>query len=670
MWQARCPRRWSPLDDELRVSVLSRVGALWRNVFRRAHWQQLLDDELQSYVDLVADQLEREGVTREEARRRALAETSVERSKELTRDVWIGARLDSVAREARHTVRSLKRAPVFVCTVVLTLGIAIGGATSLFTIIKGSLLRPLPGVAEPDQLVSVEPVRGSTILYDFSYPDFVDFRDQTTTLSSLALYDGTSVAYRDSLATGRAWMSYVSGEFFATLGVHAAAGRLLSSDDVRPETPVPVVVIGYEFWQHHFHGDPGVVGTTIRLNDFPLQVVGVAPAGFVGAMTLHRMEMWVPLTTVQAIFHSAFTVPSRSDATGRLVARLAPGRTLEDARRDLTTIAARLAAVYPEDKGHGVIVYVGAGMTQEERDELRRLPTVLSAAVAVLLLVACGNAASLSLVRSRARTRELATRLALGASHASLATTLILESGVLAAAAGALGIIFARFVVGWNVVVQGVVGMPDADLSLDWRVVAVSVSCAILTMVLVSIAPLRATLRVAAGAVLKDGASGAGRRHSRGQRALVAAQVAASLALLLSGAVVFSAAQHALAADPGFDARSVTTAFLTPFDIGLDSARQDAFYRAILERAQASPSLEAAGLATSEVPAPWARRSPVFRNGDAPHPATSRIQRVDHGSMYTPTGCRRARWRRSTFRSSSAAALRIATMSTRNTLPS
>lgn len=600
------------------MSIVSKAASLWRNVFQRERRQQSLDDELRSYVDLVSDEFEREGMTREAARRRAMAGTSVERSKELTRDTWTGARLDAAAREVRHTIRSLKRAPLFVCTVVLTLGIAIGGATSLFTIIKGSLMRPLPAVAEPDRLVSVEPVRGSTILYDFSYPDLVDFREQATTLSNLALYDGTSAAYRDSLETGRAWMSYVSGEFFTTLGVHAAAGRLLSPDDVRPEAPVPVTVIGYDFWQRHFHGDSKAVGATIRFNDYPLTVVGVAPAGFIGAMALHRMDLWVPLTTMSAIFHSATNVPSRSEATGRLVARLATGRTVAEARQELTTIASRLAATYPEDKGRGVLVYGGAGMTRDERVELRRLPIVLSAGVVLLLLVACANAASLSLVRSRARTRELATRLALGASRASLATTLILESGLLAAASGVCGVALARLLVSWSAVVQGVVGMPDVDLTLDWRVVAVSIASAVVTMVLVSIAPLRATLSVPVGAVLKDGASGASRHRSRGQRALVAGQVAASLALLLSGAVVFSSARRALAADPGFDAKSVTTAFLTPFDVGLDSARQSAFYRDVLERVRSSPALEAGGLVTSELPAPWARPSAVFRDGDAP----------------------------------------------------
>lgn len=600
------------------MTALTRLKALVRNLFRREHQQRALSDELDSYVDLVADQYAHDGMNAADAQRRALVEVRIEHTKELTRDAWIGARADAFMRELRHTVRSLKRAPLFAVTVVVTLGIAIGGATALFTIIKGSLLRPLPAVAEPDRLISVEPVRGGAILYDFSYPDFADFRDQSTSLSSIALYDGTSVAYRDSLDTSRAWMSYVSGEFFATLGVHAAAGRLLTPADVRVGEPAPVAVIGYDFWQHHFHGDPSAIGRTVRLNDYPVTIVGVAPPGFVGAMALHRMDMWVPLTTVQAIFHSAIEAESRNDASGRLVARLAPGRTIDDARNELAAIAARLAATYPEDKGRGVLVYRGAGMTHDERVELQRLPIVLAGGVALLLLVACANAASLSLVRSRTRTRELATRLALGASRSSLATTLMLESGLLAAAAAGLGLLLARMLVGWSVVVQSIIGMPDADLKLDWRVMGVSAACAALTMVLVSIAPLRATLAVPVGAVLKNGSAGAGRRRSRGQRALVAAQVAASLALLLSGTVVISSARRALNADIGFDAKGITIAILRPFDIGLDKAQQAAFYRDVLQRLQASPELDAVGLASTELPAPWSHPSAVFRDGDAP----------------------------------------------------
>ena len=603
--------------------MLNRLRTLWWNVARRREADAALDAELRAYVDLLAAEHERRGLSPVEARRAALIETGgVEQVKERTRDAWLGAFVVSAMRELRHTTRSLRRAPLFVVVVVLTLAIAIGSATALFTIIKGSLLRPLPAVAQPERLVSIEPVRGGTTLYDFGYPDFVDYRDQATTLSGLALYDGTSLAFRDSVGTGNAWVSYVSGEFFDVLGVRAAAGRLLVPGDVVPGTTNAVVVIGYEFWQRHFAGSPRAIGATIRLDGYPVTVIGVAPKGFIGAMALHEMEMWIPLTIVPAIFQSTPAPPSRADATGRLIGRLAPRRTVEDARRELIAIAARLALAYPEDKGRTVRVDAGAGMTVDERTELARLPLLLSAAVTLLLLIACANVANLSLVRAAARRRELATRLALGATRTSLVGILALESGLLAAASAALGLGLARLLVRWSVAVQNVVDMSNLDLSLDRRVLAVSIGCAMLTMVLVSIAPALETMRVPVGAVLKNGGGGAVRRRSRGQRALVAAQVAASLVLLMSCAVVFGAAQRTLAANPGFGAEGVTTAYLNPHEAGLDSIQQVEFYRAVLERAQAHPAISAAGLANTVPPAPWVEPSAVYRRGEEPPLAT------------------------------------------------
>ena len=291
-----------------------------------------------------------------------------------TRDAWAGDRAATAARELRFSFPSLRRSHTYVATAVVTLGLAIGSVTALFTIVKRSLLRPLPGVADPSRLVSLEPMRGSTLLYDFSYPDFRDFQESSTTLSGLAAFDGTHMVYRDSLDGGHAWFSYVSGAFFSVLDVRPALGRLLTPADANPGASSPVVVIRYDFWQQHFGGSAAAIGATIRLDGYPLSVIGVAPRGFVGAMALHAMEFWIPLTTMGAIMHDASSsLDSRRNPVGRLVGRLAPGKTVDDAQRELSLIAARLAAAYPDDKDKTVRVYGGAGMTIEERADARRM---------------------------------------------------------------------------------------------------------------------------------------------------------------------------------------------------------------------------------------------------------------------------------------------------------
>lgn len=602
------------------VGLASRARSLWWNLAHRAEIEASLHTELREYVELLAAEYRKRGLTPDAAWRQALVDCGgTEQVKEATRDAWVGNGLATAARELRFALRSLRRSPTYVVTAILTLGLAVGSVTALFTIVKGSLLRPLPAVTDPGDLVSLEPMRGSTLLYDFSYPDFRDLRDQSTTLSGLAAFDGTHMVYRDSAGSGHAWVSYVSGEFFSVLGVKPVLGRLLTTGDAEPGASGPVAVVGYDFWQQHLGGSAAAIGAAIRLDGYPLTVIGVAPKGFVGAMSLHPMEIWVPLTTMGAIMHDASSsLESRRDAVGRLIGRLAPGRTIDQARHELSLIATRLAETYPEDKGKGIRVYAGAGMTLDERADALRMPGLLAAAAALLLLIACANVANLSLIRVAARRRELATRLALGASRTSLIVRLLLESGVLAAGAALFGLVLAYMVVRWAAVVHTVVGMSGMDLSLDWRVLGISIGVCIMTVVLVSIAPAVHTSRVPVGAVLKDGGAGGIQRRSISQRALVTVQVAASLMLLVSSAVVFGAVRRALATNLGFDAHGVTMVYIDPHEAGLDSARQLAFYRDVLAKAKADPSIDATSLASTIPPAPWDQPVSVYRRGEAP----------------------------------------------------
>ena len=610
------------------------LRALWANLVRRTDVETDLDDELRAYVDALAADYERAGLDPAAARRAAHVELGgVDTVKEATRDVWAGNAIAVLAREVRQTIRSLRRAPVYVAAVIATLAIAIGAATALYTIVKGSLLRPLPAVTEPERLVSIEPMRGSTPLYDFSYPDYQDLRAGTPSLASVAAYDGTSMVYRAGTATGRTWVSWVTGDFFTVLGVHPAAGRLLEASDAAPGTTSLAVVISYAFWQSHFDGSRDVIGTRLTLDGYPLTIVGVTPPGFLGAMSLHGMEMWIPLTIMGAVSHFTLPLDSRSETVGRLVGRLARGRTVEDARRELTVVAARLAATYPEDKGKTIAVYAGAGMTLEEREQATRLPRLLGGAVALLLLAACANVATLSLVRTAARRRELATRLALGASRRSLIGRLGLESALLAGAAAIVGVGIAWSLVRWSALVQLVVSMDAMDLTLDSRVLALAILISAAATVLVGIAPAFETWRASAITLLKDGA-GAARRHSRAQRGLVVAQVAASLVLVASAAFVVAAVRQTLRNESGIDARGVATMFLTPHDAGFDAQGARGFYRDVLARVASDPAVANAAIASTVPPARWAQQGRVFRRGEEPpvgtplDQASSRAQRA------------------------------------------
>lgn len=603
------------------MSIVAFVRSVWSTLARRARAEQSLEDEVRAYVDLLADEYRRAGLSPEEARRRALVDTGgVEQVKEATRDAWLGSGIANAWRELRFTLRGLRNAPVFTLVAVAILAIGVGGATAIFTVIKGSLLQPLPAVVRPSELVSIEPTRGTTTLYDFSYLDYLDDRGDSRTLAGLAGYDGTSMTLEDRWGPRRStWISYVTGNFFSVLGAAPAAGRLLEPSD--ETSAAPAVVLAYDLWQSRYGGDTSVVGATIDLAGHPMTVVGIAPPHFIGAMLMHPMEVWIPVTTLQTLVEAPGLRDDRASRNLRLVGRLAPGRTAAEAQHEFSLIAARLAKTYSADEGLGAKVFAGAGMTDEERTALAKMPRLLAVAVAVLLLIACANVANLSLVRAAARRRELATRLALGASRRSLVLRMVLEGSVLAAAGGLAGVIVAQLLVRTQAIAGTIAGMPERvglDVSLDGRVLAVALGVSALTALVVSVAPALHVIHLPPGAVLKDGAAGALRRHSVGQRALVAAQIAASLVLLASAAMVDDGFRRVLARDPGFDAAGVTVAGADLWQAQLTPEQITAYRRAWMARAAAEPSIAAVAVAQTVPPAPWDRPQWIFHGGLQP----------------------------------------------------
>jgi predicted permease len=606
-------------------ALLAQLRAIARhlreNLFARDARDAALDEELRAYVDEVADRYERSGLSRDDAYRAALLATGgITQVKEATRDVWLGRRLDAFARELRYALRSLRRSPTFVAIAILTLGLGVGGATAIVSVISAVLLQPLPAVANPGELFSVERVNPNGELDDLSYADYLDFRDRATTIAGLAAYDGTSLAM-NSTRSGRAhvWVSYVSDNFFSVLGVHAYAGRVFQSDDVGRYTANPVAVIGYELWKTRFNGDSSVIGSTITLADQPVTIIGVAPQGFVGAMRLHPMEMWLSVITMNAITNTpAENLRTRAYGTVRIIGRRIPSATVGDVRRELTALSDGLARTYRDDRYRGIRVFEGTGMTDDERADIKRTPRLLSIAMVMLLLIACANVAGLSLVRAAAKRRELATRLALGASRTSLIRQLAIEATIIAVLAGIAGIGVSQLLMRTAGIMKTVVAVRGVQLSLDWRTLGAAFAATAAVALLVAVLPALHISRTDVGILMKDGAGGGIRSRSRMQRGLVVAQVAASLVLLASASILFGAFTRTLRIDPGFDPVGVKYIYANLPDGRVDTTLARQFFDEMLVRARSNPRIGSVALTSAAPPSPWLNLRRVFRGEETP----------------------------------------------------
>jgi predicted permease len=503
----------------------------------------------------------------------------------------------TVFLDLRFGVRLLRRNPGFAAVAIVTLGLGIGANTTIFTWINGVVLNPIPGAAEPDDLVDVtQTYQGSR--GEVSYPDYVDYRDHATLLSGLAVRDDLALLVAVDGVPERAWAEIVSANFFDVLGVRAALGRTFLLEEGRAPGTASVAVIGHGLWLRRFGGDPGVVNRRVEINGHPFTVVGVAPRGFQGSQTAVAYELWVPMMMQPALMPGGNRLDQRGHAWLTAFGRLAPGATAAQADDEMRALVRRVAGDRPGAAEVGGRVTRLRDSPHGAMGVLRPVLLALGAVAGLVLVIACANLANLMIARGAAREREIAIRLSIGASRGRIVAQLLTESALIAMAGATLALAIARGTSGLLGSFAPPTEFPIAiAVPLDARVFVFTGVVAAGTALLFGLLPALQASRRDSMPSLKNGTTPAGSSRRRLRDALVVAEVSLSLALLVAAGLCVRSVHVARQLDPGFSPRGVLLTSLDLFPAGYTPQTGRAFYRQLLDRLSALPGVEAATLA-------------------------------------------------------------------------
>jgi len=517
--------------------------------------------------------------------------------------------MDDLLKDLRFAARMLAKSPLLTGAALLSLALALGANTTIFTLVNAVFLRGLP-VAEPERLVTIHTYDAGH-QRDFlpvSRPNYKDLRDNADVLKNLAEYFVVDANLRagdgePEQLTGR----LVTSNYFTTLGVTAHIGRLFVSegnDDVPGSEPL--AVLSYRLWSRRFGSDPGVLGQTVLLNNQPFTVVGVTPRGFTGVRVLDNPAFWVPVSMHQSILTGTLATyfDHRRALISHLVGRLAPGVSEEAARQAITRLGESLREQFPnhnKDRSFTVLSLQESMVGAEQRELLLRAGFLLMIVVGLVLLVACANVANLLLARSASRRKEIALRLALGAPRWRIVRQLLAESLLLAFVAGLTGLVIAFWArqALWSLRPPILTASP-LDLRFDPRVLLFTLVVTVVTGVLFGLAPALQSARrdLASGlSQTSDGATGMTRVLSF-RNLLVVGQVALSLVALFSSGLFLRSLSQAAHIDVGFAPEKLA---VMSFNVGLadyDSDRGALLFDSIVERARVVPGIESASLTT------------------------------------------------------------------------
>jgi putative ABC transport system permease protein len=587
------------MRERIRI-LLHRLAAL----FRHRRLEDDLAEELRSHLEMDVERNLAKGMSAEEARREALRSFGgVEQTKEIYREQRGVPMIETTLRDLRLGLRMLRRDPGFSALAILCLILGIGANAAVFSWVEGILFRPYPTVSHQEELLALSgTARGESENAGISWPDFLDLQRNCRLFDSLFVTKimGTTLSIGDRAE--RMTGSIVSANYFDAIGVHPILGRGFEPGEDAGRNAHPVTVISYQLWQGRFKGDPQIVGKTQRLSGVPHTIVGVAPEGFYGTFVGWGMQFWVPASMEENFEAGGYKLEDRRARWIEAYARLKPGVTRKQAQEEISAVATRLEADYPEaNRGRGSKLWPLWQTPFNNAATLLPTLEIMLAVVAFVLLIVCANVGNLLLVRSFSRRHEMAVRMAIGGGRGHLVKQLVTEGLVLSAFGTTGGLLVAYWCRHALVLLFPARGGVSMHLpgEIDWRVLALSAGVCSIATLLIGLVPAMQTGKIDIAAALKADSTGvvggSGRAWIRS--GLVLVQVSLSFVLLVMAGLLVQSLQKIRNSSPGFSTQGVLFTGIDLNSAGYDERRAQTFQDELLERVKTLPGVESASFA-------------------------------------------------------------------------
>ena len=533
--------------------------------------------------------------------------------------------MENLIKDIRYGVRMLMKNPGVTLVAVITLALGIGANTAIFSGVSAFLSKPL-SVPNPSNLVRpMEIAEDRGVTDEFSYPDFVDYRDQSTSYNGLAAEDMLQAAIDAENQNDVIWGQVVSANYFDVLEVKPILGRTFLPDEDKNAGANAVVLLSHSFWQRRLASDPNIVGKTVQLNNRAYQVIGITPEYFIGTKFALALDFWTPISMAEDLRRSPDLLKERGSHWMNVIGRLKPGVSISQASAEMNAISTRLNQAYPDNRASSTQAQVLTevdGRWEEMGNVFKSAGAIAMAIVGLVLLIACANVANLMLARAAARRKEIGIRLALGANRARLIRQLLTESLLLSILGGGLGLLLAFWVTDLMQAFVPILEYKIVDnfFAIDSRALVFTFVISLATGLVFGLAPAWHSSNPDVVPVLKGDPEMArrGKRRAFGLRnVLVVAQVALSLVVLVCGGLFIKSFRKAQTMDPGFDNNKGLIVSLSPTLVGYEEEQSRIFYKQVLERVSHVPGIEAASF-TRTLPLGDSSNSsgPILKEGE------------------------------------------------------